>query len=61
MVLMNRVPGKVIEHKSDTDGHWLMVIVEIFDQKLILLCVYGYNNRIKNRVTLERLGLLINE
>lgn len=29
MMLFNRLPGKVIVHKSDVVGHWLMVVVEM--------------------------------
>lgn len=61
MVLLNRLPGKVIEHTSDTGGHWLMVVVEIHDQRLILLYVYRHNNRTNNRNMMLKLGLLIND
>lgn len=60
MVLFNKFPGKVIEHKSDTGGHWLIMVVEMQDQRYILLCVYGYNNRINNRVMMASLGSCIN-
>lgn len=59
IVLLNKSPGKVVEHKSDTDGHWLEMVVEMYDQRYILLCVYDYNNR-TNGVMMERLGILIN-
>uniref|UniRef100_A0A3B4WDT5 exodeoxyribonuclease III n=1 Tax=Seriola lalandi dorsalis TaxID=1841481 RepID=A0A3B4WDT5_SERLL len=59
MVLFSKFPGKVIEHKSDTDGHWLILVVEIHDQRYICVCVYGYNNRPKNRVMMESLGSFI--
>ena len=61
MILFNRLPGKIMEHKSDTGGHWLMVVVEIHDQRFILTCVYGYNNPTNNRAIMESLGILINE
>lgn len=35
-----------------------MVVVEMHDQRFILLCVYGFYNRANNRAML---GLLINE
>lgn len=60
IMLLYRLPGKVIEHKSDTEGHWLMVVVEMHDQRFILLCVYGFVNRANNRAMLIKLGLLIN-
>uniref|UniRef100_A0A3Q2QH20 exodeoxyribonuclease III n=1 Tax=Fundulus heteroclitus TaxID=8078 RepID=A0A3Q2QH20_FUNHE len=51
MVLFNKFPGKVIGHKIDPDGHWLIMVIEMHDQKYILLCVYGYNNKTINRFT----------
>lgn len=38
-----------------------MVVVEIHDQRLILKCVYGYNNHTNNRAMMDRLGILVNE
>lgn len=59
-MLFNKFPGKVIEHKSDTGGHWLIMVVEMHDQKYILICVYGHNNRTNNRVMMASLSSLIN-
>lgn len=39
MILFNRFPGNVINHKSDTTGHWLMVVVEINGVNYILLWI----------------------
>lgn len=49
MILFNRFPGNVIDCKSDSDGHWLMIVSEINGSKYILLCVYGYTNRAQNK------------
>lgn len=49
MILFYRFPGKMIDYKSDEAGHWLMVVVEVFDFKMILINIYGYNNRSLNR------------
>lgn len=56
MILFNRLPGTIIEHKNEENGHWLMLAVEIHEQRFILTCVYGFNQT-KNRA----LGILINE
>uniref|UniRef100_A0A3Q3K3X3 Endonuclease/exonuclease/phosphatase domain-containing protein n=1 Tax=Monopterus albus TaxID=43700 RepID=A0A3Q3K3X3_MONAL len=40
---------KLINQKSDVDGHWLMIVIELNDQKYILVNVYRYNNRTKNK------------
>ncbi len=61
MVLFNRFEGSVIFHEGDTEGHWLMIAVEIHDKCYILLCIYGYNNKVANRELFEKLGKLVNE
>uniref|UniRef100_A0A3Q0S4P9 Endonuclease/exonuclease/phosphatase domain-containing protein n=1 Tax=Amphilophus citrinellus TaxID=61819 RepID=A0A3Q0S4P9_AMPCI len=55
MILFNRFPGKVIDHTSDINGHWLIVITEINDENFILVCVYGYNERGKNKMVISDL------
>lgn len=37
MLLFNRFEGSVIVHKGDTEGHWLMVDVEINDTLYIIM------------------------
>lgn len=44
-ILFNRFPGNLINHKSDTDGHWLMVASEMNGINYILVSVYGYNRK----------------
>lgn len=48
MILFNRLPGNIIDHRSDTNGHWLMVVTDVNGTNYILVCVYGYNRKIKN-------------
>lgn len=60
MVLLNKFPGKIIKHESDTDGHWIMMVLEIYDQKYVSLCIYGYNIRTNNRAMMTKLDRLIN-
>lgn len=61
MILFNRFPGSIIDGKWDTEGHWLMVVVEINDKHYILICIYGYNNKAANINLYAKLSQLINE
>ena len=60
-ILFNRLEGKVIDHKSDVEGHWLSVILDLNDCNYIIVNVYGYNNRAKNKRMFSTLGTLIDE
>lgn len=48
LVLFNRFPGSIIDHKGDTEGRWLMLVVEMDDKRYILICIYGSNNKAVN-------------
>lgn len=61
MILFFRFVGKIIDYKSDEAGHWLMVVVEVFDFKMILINVYGYNNRSLNKNMMLKLTQAIRE
>uniref|UniRef100_A0A8C6PU90 Endonuclease/exonuclease/phosphatase domain-containing protein n=1 Tax=Nothobranchius furzeri TaxID=105023 RepID=A0A8C6PU90_NOTFU len=61
MILFNNFAGNVIDHKRDEEGHWLMVIVECCEQKLLLINVYAYNNRSLNRNMMTTLSKLIKQ
>lgn len=61
MVLFHRFTGKIFDFERDKDGHWIMVVLEIFDCKSILINVYGYNNRSLNRNLLSKISQLIGE
>lgn len=61
MILFNRFPGSITDHKWNTEGHWLMVAVEINDKRYILICIYGYNNKAVNVNLYAKLSQLINE
>uniref|UniRef100_A0A672FYM4 exodeoxyribonuclease III n=1 Tax=Salarias fasciatus TaxID=181472 RepID=A0A672FYM4_SALFA len=58
-ILFKQLDGKVLDYKSDVKGHWLMVTLEFNDSNYILLNVYGFNNRIKNRKMFSNLGTMI--
>lgn len=61
MILFNRFPGNIIDHKKDTEGHWLMVVMETNDKCYILICVYGFNSQVINVNFYAKLSQLINE
>lgn len=61
MILFNRFSGKVISHLGDKEGHWLIAAIDLCNQKIIVLSVYGYNNKVLNRNMLEKLGRMVNE
>lgn len=61
MILFNRFPGKIIDHKRDATGYWLMVATEINDKIYILLCVYGYNKRAQNKTLFSSLSKYLEE
>uniref|UniRef100_A0A3P9KL10 exodeoxyribonuclease III n=1 Tax=Oryzias latipes TaxID=8090 RepID=A0A3P9KL10_ORYLA len=48
-IFLHNFDGKIVDHKSDTEGHWLMVNIEVDDTKYILVNIYGFNNRTKNQ------------
>jgi len=56
MILFYRFPGTILDHVSDSNGHWLTVVVEINGAKFILVCVYGYNSRAINKIFYTDLG-----
>lgn len=43
-ILFNNLPGKVIKVKTDSNGHWASVVLNINDVLFILFNVYGYNS-----------------
>lgn len=61
IVLFNRFPGSIIDHKGDMEGHWLMVVVEMNDKRYILICIYGYNNKAVNANLYAKLSQFLNE
>lgn len=61
MILFYRFQGSIIDHKSDSNGHWLMVTVEIDGVKFILVCVYGYNSKALNKLFYADLCIKINQ
>lgn len=59
MILLNRFPGNIVDHKSDDNGHWVMVIIEINGVKYILLCVYGFNRKVQNKSFFSSLSSMV--
>lgn len=61
MILFSRFPGNIMDHKKDTEGYWLMVVVETNDKRYILICIYGFNNQALNVKLYAKLSQLIIE
>lgn len=59
MILINRFSGNILDHKSDSKGHWLMVVIELNAVNYILLCIYGFNQRTQNKDLFSSLSRLI--
>uniref|UniRef100_A0A3B3HKX7 Reverse transcriptase domain-containing protein n=1 Tax=Oryzias latipes TaxID=8090 RepID=A0A3B3HKX7_ORYLA len=55
-IFLHNFDGKIVDHKSDTEGHWLMVNIEVDDTKYILVNIYGFNNRTKNQKFLTNIN-----
>lgn len=60
-ICFNNFPGKVIEHKTDNEGHWILVILNIEGTFWILINVYGYNVEVKNRLLFDDISNNIRE
>lgn len=60
-ICFNNCPGKVIEHKTDNEGHWILVILNIEGTFWILINVYGYNVEVKNRLLFDDISNNIRE
>lgn len=58
---MYNSPGKVIEFKGDSDGHWIAAVLNVEGTPLILLNVYGYNSESKNNILLSQISDTIRE
>lgn len=61
LVLFNRFKGNVIDHTCDPEGHWLLLLVEMYGTQYLLACVYGYNNKVLNKNFLDELSSLIRD
>uniref|UniRef100_A0A3B3HG32 Endonuclease/exonuclease/phosphatase domain-containing protein n=1 Tax=Oryzias latipes TaxID=8090 RepID=A0A3B3HG32_ORYLA len=48
-IFLHNFDVKIIDHNSDTEGHWLMVNIEVDDTKYILVNIYGFINRTKKQ------------
>lgn len=51
-ICMNKCPGKVMEVKEDTHGHWIAAVLNIEGTSLILLNIYGFNGESRNKILL---------
>ena len=56
-VLFKNFKGKVVSQHKDEHGHWLILILDIDNFKLILINIYGYNITNQNKLLLEEIAL----
>lgn len=49
-IFFNNCPGKIIDSNTDTDGHWIVAVLNVEGTFFILINVYGYNTEVKNRL-----------
>lgn len=57
--MLNRFNGKVVIRKSDINGQWLMIIIELNDHNYILVNIYHFNNWARNKRLFCNLGTMI--
>ena len=56
-ILQGKIKGHVIKHLIDTDGRWIILLVDIDQSQFVLVNIYASNNRPNNTVifsTVER-------
>lgn len=47
-ILLGRFKGHVIKHLTDTEGRWIILVIEIDHQQFILVNIYASNNKKTN-------------
>lgn len=55
-ILQGQFKGKVIKQAADTEGHWIMLLIEVDQSHFLIINTYGYNNKQHNKqlfLTLE--------
>lgn len=57
--LRDRFKGKILESRSDSKGHWLMIVIEIAGKQFVLGNIYGYSSPTLNFSLLEESEELI--
>ncbi len=60
-ILFNNLPGKIIKSRTDSNGHWISVVLNIDDVLFILFNVYGYNSSTLNNKLLSEISNLLFE
>lgn len=60
-ICLNNCPGKIIDHKADSKGHWIIAILN-FDGVFWIVCnIYGYNSVTENKIILNEITTIIGE
>ncbi len=44
-ILKDKFSGQVISHETDDQGHWIIILVEINQVKVIIINIYATNNK----------------
>lgn len=58
-ILFNNCPGKVISVKTDSNGHWVAIVMDIESVFFILINIYGYNNVKQNQQLFADVSCLV--
>lgn len=59
-ILKDRFSGKVISHKTDDQGHWIALLVDINQTKIIIINIYATNNKKTNELIFQNIEGHIN-
>ncbi len=55
-ILKNCFKGKILSSECDTSGHYILLVLEIFNSTCIVINVYGFNLQRENNAFFDRLG-----
>ena len=61
MILFYKFSGKILKYKGNSDGQWLMIVIEIFDCRFIPINVFEYDSRSLSRNMMLNLSQEIGE
>lgn len=60
-ICFHNFPGEIVTSKTDKDGHWIAVVVNLEGSFAILINFYGYNNAGQNKLLLDSITAQIAE
>ncbi len=59
-ILKDKFSGQVISHKTDDQGRWIIILVEINQVKVIIINIYATNNKKMNGLIFQDIERNIN-